>query len=227
MKVFTYYNVLTEAPDLWDQGAQLRLIELWRKSWAKHGWEPVVLGESSLSHHPDYQKYLDAYCKLPTEYGHAYESACFMRWWAVAVSQGQMMTDYDVINYGWEPRAPGGLMTLVADPPPHSSSMGVVLGEPWQFMEMADIMRDWVPCEHDMNHGTTHFGKMHCSDASMVARMFDNKNREKPAWFVKSEGSRIYGEPGWETSPLVHYGFAMHHAGHWPKCDHIERLRPI
>jgi len=226
MKVYTYFNPL---PGFRDVDAERRLIALWERSWLARGWEPVVLIHEDLRHLPGFDTYLNAYWLLPTEYGHEYESLCFMRWWAVGqvAKETCVMSDYDVINYSLPPPEPDGKMTLITDPPPHGSSMGVVLGEPWQFTEMATLMRDWVPDEHDINRGATHGGKLHCSDASMVARMFDNKNREKPPWFVKAEGSRIFGEPGWLESPLVHYGYRMFHDGHWPKCDHIEKLRPI
>ena len=100
--------------------------------------------------------------------------------------------------------------------------MGAVLGEPWQFMEMADIMAQWEPDNRDIQNG-----RMHCSDLTMIHRMFIELSRDRPPWFVMEPGSPVYGQPGWQESSLVHYGYEMRADGHWPKCDHIEKLRPI
>jgi hypothetical protein len=44
---------------------------------------------------------------------------------------------------------------------------------------------------------------------------------------TKKNSCVIFSQPGWETAPLVHYGYEMHAAGNWPKWEHIERLRPF
>lgn len=227
MKVYTYYNVIHNMHNLWSQDTQLRLIELWKKSWIKHGWEPVVLGDDACRDWPGYQSYRDRFYALPTPYGNDFDGPCFMRWWAVGAAGGSMLTDYDVINYGFTPREAGGKMTLFSNgSDTRAVHMGAVLGEPWQFLEMADIMADWQPTPHDF--GVINSIKVpHCSDLTMLQRMFNSKTRDKPEWFVRGQGSSIWGEPGWNESPLVHYGFELHDAGHWPKCDHIEKLRPI
>lgn len=223
--VFTYYMPV---PGLWSNESQQALLEIWRTSWYKAGWNPVVLDETFLQGCPQYAAYKEKYWSLPTEYGHDYEGACFIRWLATAHLGGGMMVDYDVINYGFEPRKPDPTqMILFCDDPPGTIFMGAVLGIREHFQEMADIFATWEPSDYDINWGTTWYGKHHCSDLTMLERMFDHKNRERPPWLIRQPGCALFDYPTWRTSKLVHYGFRMKAAGFWPKADWINKIRPI
>ena len=216
-------------PSLYDEDSQRRLIEVWRKSWAKAGWDPVVLSESDMLSCPKYRYYKTKFWALPTEYGHDYEGACFMRWAAVAHLGGGMMTDFDVINYGFTPRdADPNQMQLFCDVEPNRIYMGAILGIREHFQEMADIFAEWVPDDHDIaKTSRTWRGKAHCSDLSLLIRMFVFQNRAKPPWLVRVPGCALFPHPTWKTYPMVHYGYEMKQLGHWPKHAHIEKLRPI
>ena len=224
-KVFCYYS---PCPNLYDEDSQRHLIDIWQKSWKKAGWQPVVLSEYDVLTHPKFKHYKKKFWSLPTEYGHDYEAACFMRWAAVAHAGGGMMTDYDVINYGFTPRdADPERMQLFCDVEPNRIYMGAVLGIQEHFQEMADIFADWTPDHHDINWGKTWHGKQHCSDLSMLIRMLVSGTRAKPPWLVKTSGCALYPHPTWTTYPMVHYGYEMKRAGYWPKADWIEKLRPL
>lgn len=225
MKVFTYYMPV---PGLWSDESQKSLLDVWARSWRKQGWDPIVLTEDHAKTHPSYPTFKDRFWSLPTEYGHDYEGACFMRWLAVAQAGGGMMTDYDVINYGFKPyHQPMTRMTIYANSPPKGIFMGCVAGRREYFQDMANIFAAWLPDQYDLNTTSATYSGYHCSDLTMLERMFDSKTYPKPDWFERQPGCALFDYPDWKTEKLVHYGYAMRAAGYWPKCDHIEKIRPF
>jgi len=178
--------------------------------------------------------FVEQFYSKPTEYPIDYTASCFLRWFAAYVIGAQynepvMLTDYDVINYGFQPREPEpGLMEILCDEPPASVFMGAVLGRPQNFLDMAELFASWKPDELDFNHKA---GCMHQDDLSMLVRMFHpplgDTARPKPSWVVKKPGCCLYDYCGWRTAKLIHYGFQMHQNGHWPKYKYIEVLRPF
>lgn len=229
MRVYCYYVPIP----LYTEESQRKLIDVWARSWSKQGWEPIVLNEGDAKLHPNYSKFKRHVWNLPTEYGHEYEGQCFLRWLAMAAQEtdggGGVLTDFDVINYGLKP-APVNPeeMYFLCDYEPHNTiSMGVVIGAREHYEFFCRLFADWVPDKHDWN---SHAGLFHCSDLSMVTRMFEDKTWKKPAWATKvSNVQAIFdvSRSQWNTAPLVHFGYNMFHAGYWPKHEHIERLRPF
>lgn len=226
MRVYTYYTPISLYPD----DSQTKLIEVWARSWRKQGWEPIVLNEGDAMLHPLYSEFKQHISKLPTEYGHEYEGACFLRWLAMAAQEtdggGGMLTDYDYINYGFSPRAPGLLkMQIFCEPPPIEVTMGLVLAPRMAYEEFCKIVLSWKPSQADWNPNAKLY---HCSDLSLLVRMFEHKNFVKPDWMEKVHGfSGLFPRESYKTAPLVHYGYEMKHAGLWPKYKHIEKLRPF
>lgn len=231
MKAITYY---TPVPGLWSDESQWALIDVWRRSWAKAGWEPLVIQEHHIADHPRYKFFVEQFHSKPSEYPIAYTSACFLRWFAAYVIGSRdgkpvALLDYDVINYGMEPRDPEpGKMEILCDEPPASIFMGAVIGQPQNFLDMAELFVSWTPDEKDFNHNA---GCMHQDDLSMLVRMFhpmpDDTARPRPEWFVKRPGCALYDYAAYRTSKLVHYGFQMKNRGYWPKHKYIEHIRPF
>lgn len=230
MRVYTYYTPI----GLYDRDSQERLIDIWARSWSKAGWEPIVLNEGDAMLSPHYDEFRKAVWKLPTEYGHEYETTCFLRWLAMSAQEtgggGGTMTDYDVINYGFPPIAPiKDEMLFFCDYAPHDTiSLGVVTGTRAHYSYFCDLFLNWVPHpQHDWNPKAK---LLHCSDLSMLVRMFENKTHYKPEWAKKvSNVQAIYMKEhdDWKTAPLVHYGYNMKRSGHWPKWAWIEKMRPF
>lgn len=223
--VVTYY---TPVPGLWSTDSQWALIDVWRRSWVKAGWDPVVMMPSDVMTHPRYAFFKEHFEAKPTEYGVEYTSACFMRWLAAAHygalrGLNVMLTDYDVINYGFEPqKVRPEELTIFCDEPPATVFMGAVLGKPQHFLDMAELFAAAKPDQHDWNH---HAQMFHQDDLSLLMRMFETKTLAKPDFLVKRPGCALFDYQSWRSSKLVHYGFAMKAMGYWPKHEHIEKLR--
>jgi hypothetical protein len=168
---------------------------------------------------------------LPSEYGPLYDRACFIRWLAMAAQEagthgGGIMLDYDVINYGLSPREPDpNKMVVFCEHPPIPVDLGAVLGTREHYQKMCEIIANWTPDKNDWNDSSTYHG-YHCSDLSLLVRMFEHKNFPKPEWLQKECGVQgRFPRESFKTAPLVHYGFDMKHAGFWPKYQWIEKLR--
>jgi len=220
--VFTYYS---HVPALYSEESQRALIDVWARSWKKAGWNPVVLSDRYLRHDPRYPMLKKKFLEHPTEYGDEYTLSCYMRWHAVATQGGGMLVDYDVINYGFAPRTPpADRMIIFCDDPPGSIFMGAVLGTRGHFEQMTNIFYNWQIKPEDTGAQANWW---YYNDLMMLERLFHTNHHAKPAWLVKENGCALYDYPSWKNSRLVHYGYKMHETGHWPKHQHIEKLRPF
>lgn len=98
MNIYTFYEKI----DGFNESSQLDLIKIWKKSWSYYGWNPVVLDMKDVIMHPLYEKLKNACSKFPTINNSTYELYCFLRWLSME-KRGGWFTDYDIINYGFEP----------------------------------------------------------------------------------------------------------------------------
>lgn len=225
--VVTYY---VDVPGLWSPESQHALIEVWRRSWEKYGWEATVLTESDVKTHPRFAFFDEIFNAKPSEYGVPYTKACFMRWLAAAHfgtlhNTPILLTDYDVCSHGFEPlELRPNEMTLFCDSPPEGVFMGMVLGSPQHFLDMTELFAAAAPCSHDWNYSA---GLSHQDDLSLLKRMFETGTLAKPEWLVRRGGCGLFDYRSWQTSKAVHYGYAMKQAGFWPKHEFIGKIRPI
>lgn len=224
-QVVTYYE---QVPGLWSDESQIALINVWKRSWRKAGWEPTVLCEADIKTHPRYAFFKEHIDAKPSEYGPDYRNAVFLRWLAASF-YGElrgfdlMLVDYDCVNYGFEPQeVRPNEMTIFCDEPPASVFMGAVLGSPIHFRDMMEIFVAAKPDQYDWN---AHAKMYHQDDLSLLSRMFESKTLAKPSWLVKRPGCALFDYHSWRTSKLVHYGYAMKALGYWPKDAFIETLR--
>lgn len=219
--VFTYYSSI---PGLYSEDSQWKLIDVWARSWDKAGWNPVVLNEKHL---PEATRNLirEKFLAHPTEYGDDYTLACYARWFVVAHQGGGMLTDYDVINYGFEPRhPPADRMIIFCDDPPPTVFMGAVLGTREHFEKICKRFLEWEFKPEDTGAQANWW---YYNDLMMLERLFETKHHDKPAWFVKENGCALFDYPSCRDARLVHYGYRMHDFGYWPKYQWIEKIRPF
>lgn len=194
-----------------------------------------MIDENDIRGHARYEFFREHFYAKPTAYPADYTAACFLRWFGAyvigeRVNEPVLLADYDVLNYGFAPRPPEpGKMEILCDTPPESIYMGAVLGVPQNFLDIAELFASWKPDELDFAYNSNVY---HQDDLSMLARMFHpppgDTARPKPEWMVKTNGvCALYDYAGYRTSPLVHYGFAMHSKGYWPKYKFVEAIRPF
>jgi hypothetical protein len=221
LPVYTYY---VDVPGLWPVDTQLSLIKVWERSWRRAGWEPVVLTETDAKQHPRFDFFNEHFATKPTKYGEHYTVACFMRWLALANVGGGMMVDYDVINYGFEPRnTSDGFMRIFSNSPPDKIFMGAVQGSAQHYLDMAELFAAWKPDERDWDVAGNQY---HLDDLRLLERMFEG-TKEKPVWLIRVPGCSLFPHDGWKSSPMTHFAYAMRDAGFWPKHEWIEKIRPI
>lgn len=170
--------------------AALPVIELWRESWAKHGWDPIVLGEKNFKEWYFWDEYDLAVTKLPTVNNHRYERACFRRWGAMAL-HGGVMLDYDVMNYGFRPeQVPSTNRCLLLD----GDSPCVVWASAEDYERACNIFMAYQPTPDDLEGVRPHTSDMHISTKLCGMGLFE-----------RMRICREYKNEGWETAPLVHY----------------------
>lgn len=98
MKVYTYFSPV---PEIKDDG----LLKEWAKSWQKHGWETVILGEIDAKRADPYM--YDRFNKSPlllTRNPREYTRAAMLRWIPMTqLSEPALHVDIDVMCNGLKP----------------------------------------------------------------------------------------------------------------------------
>lgn len=205
MKVYTYYSHVDEL----DPEHEVKLILLWKRTWAKCGYEPVVIGESHARSSRDYEEFNKRITLLPSINPSGYDRACYLRWLAMA-QIGGLMTDYDVMLYdqNWKPRkSQEGFVSYQRHVP------AVVYGTGKQYQQMVDAIMSYRAGSEDIENG-----KPHVSDMMILLR---TGIPWKAVDLVK-----MYEEQEWMNAPLVHYSTgALAPAGKLPRFKHIPGLR--
>jgi hypothetical protein len=210
MNVYTYYQPLAGF------GKQVELINLWKKSWAQNGWKPVVIGSDQAQRDwKEFKRVLSAAEKLPTKNPRTYENNCYLRHLAMKNAGGGLMTDYDVMNYGF---VPGDVPVkpckdmLFLDP---SKVPCALYGHSDAYAEICDKFVAASTGEFPIDAG-------HTSD--MLIIMAGIYGEVKP---VVVE----FGAPGWEDAKLVHFSTSrvgsIAKARRDEKASLIKHWRPV
>lgn len=107
MNVISYFNLI---PGSEFSSESEKLIDIWKKSWQKHGWNTILLNESHAKRNPLLNK-LDLdnpdanFYKTISPFMWQYHRSCYYRLLAycqyVRENGVALYADYDVINYGF------------------------------------------------------------------------------------------------------------------------------
>jgi hypothetical protein len=205
-KVFTFHDSLPGS----NVEHATRLLLLWRQNWEKAGYTPIVLNEHHARQHPAYEQFNARIKELPTINRGSYETACYLRYLAMAVMGGGLMTDADVMVYSDIPERKGDPAKLV-------SLQGhipcCVYGNRYAYDQVVKQMLEYQVSEKDIEENSR---QPHVSDMYMFYRggiAYTSKH------VVKS-----YGDEGWEQAPLVHFSNASL-KGNGPRFKVIPQLR--
>lgn len=210
MKIYTYYeNINLNHP---------KILDIWNYSWARLGFEPVILDEKDAKKSTLYAKYSRVVKKLPTVNPVGFDYHCFMRYLAVsaiAFDNIIISTEPDVINYSLCPEdiismKIGNIVQYSVVPALH---IGINLG----FTNFCEQL-----IEHKLQHEDNYMGRPHLSDQDFIAR-YNIIQRIYPNNYV----AEVF-EDGYLTKPVVHFGTPyMSRRNLMPKDHHIEKIRPI
>lgn len=190
--VYTYY----ETTHTHNESDQVMMIDHWKRSWAKRGWNPVVLGEQHARLNPLFDMFDKKVSALPTVNSAKYETACYRRWLAVATMGGGFMSDYDVVNYSFTARKPeGDLVIYESNPYSLNITPSVVGGSAYGFLRACLAFAASNPDDIV----STENGQPHTSDMIALQKMWHT------GIYTPSPTVELYGMPDWDKAPMVHY----------------------
>ena len=127
MKIYTYYQDI-------DFSAQQELIELWKISWSRHGYEPIVLNLEDAKKHSYFETLNTEMRRIFKEITNIeiseYGMSCWFRWLAYATQAEEKfyVSDYDTININFPITEPNNKLHLMDADCPFLAS-----GTPKQF----------------------------------------------------------------------------------------------
>lgn len=187
MTITTFYE------PIWGTNArEVNLLQLWIQVWQANGWEPVVVGLDLAITHPKYQQMEEKIKALPTVNDRKYERVCFLRWLAFA-QVGGLIADYDVFpRVPYPPEAFEDKDVFVNGT--QTCACGFISGTKEDLEKIVDTIIEYKPDQLDVCGG-----RPHVSDMTIIIR-------KREELFKKlTTISSIFGLPGWETYPLVHF----------------------
>jgi hypothetical protein len=156
MKIYTYYEDINVP-------RQTEILELWKYSWEKYGFDAIVLSEIDAQKNVLYNKFIEKmreiHLNIINQPISNYGMSCYKRWLAYATQNEEKFyfSDYDIINNGFLPEQPIDKLHLMDECCPCFGS-----GRPSQIQVLCETMLDMslenidklinkkiTPCYHD------------------------------------------------------------------------------
>lgn len=199
-KVYTFRVVPPDA----DEAALDELIRLWRRSWRRNGWEPVVLTPDDLGE--ELESYTSAVSRLPSINHPVRENACYQRWLAVARQGGGWMCDIDLFNYGFSPGHPECEEVMRNAKPNQITCCDMhvpclVYGSEEAFRDTANrftLLGRFGAASGQTLRTVEMRGQPHTSDMIILEGMGSDE-------YTQADLVREFQEDGWKEAKLVHY----------------------
>lgn len=184
MKVHTYFQPLEQIAFL----EETKLHALWRQSWLSSEFIPITLTHQVAESHKDYERYLRLVSQFPTVNPPGYDLACWLRWLALDVTGGGLMTDYDVIC-----RAFSAEDLQFPNPVTILDRGGVPCAVYTTVEGASQIVQDVLRVKHVFGevNGRPHYSDMYFFQAQKYPR---NENLVY-----------TFGQENWQLAPAVHF----------------------
>lgn len=183
--IYTYFEPVDDI----DESEQFSLIDLWKFSWRKAGWNPVVIRPTGfVFDRPELDNLCTCLGELPSVNPRGYDQACFYRWVQMSI-HGGWMCDYDVMNNGFEPEPTPERLTVYQT---HNACPSLVAGPGSEFLRMAQLFAKRGSEFIETVHGSPHVSDMHLIQA--MPEEYDQKSLVV-----------AYGNPGWQTAKAIHF----------------------
>lgn len=201
MNIYTYYHPIYE-----DQTDQIRLIELWKDTWAANGWNPCIIGIEHAKMNPRFDEYYEVFSQFPTINSKEYELSCFLRWVAMEYIGDGVLTDYDVMNYGFSPIVVDNIIPYAYNT---RCVPCIISGKTQAFSYVLNSFMKYDYSDKD-----------HVSDQSIIQEMqlaccHDNICLE-------------YKEEDWYKAPLVHYPYGRTDGvGLSPRWKYVKEINEL
>lgn len=134
MKIYTYYE---------DIGfeKQTRMVELWKESWSKENFEPIVLTLKHAKQSPFYiafnRQIKKIHLEIKGEEIQEYGLSCYNRWLAYSNMQEESfyVSDYDVLNNGFIHSDKLDNLTFL-----NGACPSIAFGKPSQFLSFCNAI---------------------------------------------------------------------------------------
>lgn len=156
MKIYTYYQKT-------NHDKQPELIDLWKISWSRQGYEPIVLGLEDAKRHPYFETLNTEMRRIFKEITNKeigeYGMSCWFRWLSYATQEDEKfyVSDYDAINVNFPITEPKNKLHLMDNDCPFLAS-----GTPKQFenlckafmevsIERIEILKEQANHYHDQD----------------------------------------------------------------------------
>ncbi len=196
MNVYAFYETIDEP---WvNQEDQKKLIELWKISWSKYGWNPIILGLNDAKKHYLYDVYYKKIESLPTINDKKYEMLCFLRWLSFA-EYGGWISAVSVMNYGFSPLEFSKEIVVANEYPFLTPTTAIHIPKEKLSLILDTIMRYDLRKEHVININGIY--KPHVSDMIILNETFN-----KIFIDILLKKSVSYGPAeNWQNSQIVHY----------------------
>lgn len=136
MKIYTYYQNI-------NHDKQPELIDLWKISWSRQGYEPIVLNLQDAKRHPYFETLNSEMRRIFKEITNKeiddYGMSCWFRWLAYATQEDEKfyVSDYDAINVNFPITEPNDKLHLMDFACPFFAS-----GTPTQFENLCKAFVD-------------------------------------------------------------------------------------
>ena len=183
--IMTYHDL---DPDV-NQQAQNQLIDMWKKTWTRFGYNPVVLTEWDASKHPDYKDIKSKLSKFKIDSNKKSTLAKFYRWLAIDYSGGGFYTEYDIF--------PNSMFT--SDDLPKDEAVNLL-----QDNDVTAVVADraglkfLIDTIRDYDYDTA---KNLPSDKDIILK-------DKTAFFLRQHKIvSLWSTPRWAEGKLVHFSY--------------------
>lgn len=207
LKIYCYHS---HVPQLSIED-ETRLIMLWRDRWAAAGFEPVVLNEFIARQNPLFEHLQGRFDRgeLPSINPAYYDNACYLRYLAMAEVGGGIMSDYDVMPYGWQFRGEKFTKTLTTY---QGGCPCLVSGTKGAYLLAVKAFLEYQLTANDHHEGKPHISDMHILQSGAIPHEAKHEVKD-------------FGKEGWETAKAVHFCTSKMTPKYLPRWKHIPTLR--
>ena len=203
MKIYTYYQNINHP-------SQNELIDLWKISWSRQGYDPIVLNLQDAKKHP-YFNILNSemrgiFNEITGKQITGYGMSCWFRWLAYTTQTEEKfyVSDYDAINVNFPITEPNDKLHLMDNDCPFIAS-----GTPIQFQNLCkafvDISNERIEI---LKHQTEHYHDQEFFQYNFMPQQNDSynelrnkhnilmtRNRNKLGGYIDPVENKIFAGP--------------------------------